>query len=158
VESNGTQAVKDASAAPSVEKIFTGDGMCFGEGFRGLSADVLRRIKCTIAPLDPEAYGAAGRAFFADYRRRFGARFPDPYAIYGYEAMSLLLDSLDRASDGGGSKVSRQAVVDALFETKDRDSVLGTYSIDANGDTSIKDYGLYALNGRQLVFDRVLRP
>jgi branched-chain amino acid transport system substrate-binding protein len=141
-----------------VEKIFTGDGMCFGGGFRGVPADVLGRIKCTIAPLDQSAYGAAGRAFFADYTRRFGSRSADPYAIYGYEAMSLLLDSLDRASDSGSSKVSRQAVVDALFKTKDRDSVLGTYSIDANGDTSIEDYGLYALDGRQIVFDHVLRP
>ena len=33
--------------------------------------------------------------------------------------------------------------IKALFAAKDRQSVLGTYSIDANGDTTLTDYGLY---------------
>jgi len=35
--------------------------------------------------------------------------------------------------------------VKELFATKNRKSVLGTYSIDANGDTSLTDYGLYVV-------------
>ena len=46
-------------------------------------------------------------------------RNPDPYAIYGYEAMSLALDAIKRAGDKGND---RKAVIDALFETKDRES------------------------------------
>jgi branched-chain amino acid transport system substrate-binding protein len=56
--------------------------------------------------------------------------------------MALALDTLKRAGDKAND---RAAVVKALFETKDRKSVLGTYSIDANGDTSLTDYGLYTI-------------
>ncbi len=31
----------------------------------------------------------------------------------------------------------------ALFATKSRNSVLGTYGFDTNGDTTLKSYGLY---------------
>ena len=37
---------------------------------------------------------------------------PDPYAIYGYEAMKLVLDSIKRAGAKGND---RQAVIDAFF-------------------------------------------
>ena len=60
-----------------------------------------------------------------------------------------------RADASGG--VSRQAVVDDLFRTRNRVSVLGNYSIDANGDTSLTDYGLYKIAGGRLTFDKVVR-
>jgi hypothetical protein len=34
-------------------------------------------------------------------------------------------------------------VLKALFAIKARHSVLGTYGFDANGDTTLKSYGLY---------------
>ncbi len=37
--------------------------------------------------------------------------------------------------------------------TKDRESVLGTYSIDENGDTTLTDYGVYTIEGGELTFD-----
>jgi branched-chain amino acid transport system substrate-binding protein len=156
-ESNGVQAVTDAGSSSTIEKIFTGDAMCFDGALRGLPAALTTRMKCTIGPLDPGAYGAPAKAFFVDYARRF-AGSPDPFAIYGYESMALLLDSIDRASHGGSSDVSRSAVVDALFATKDRQSVLGTYSIDAHGDTSLTRYGLYSARGGRLAFDHAVEP
>ena len=48
-------------------------------------------------------------------------------------------------------------MTDAVFSTKDRKSVLGTYSIDKNGDTTLTDYGLYKIVGKTLTFDRVIK-
>jgi branched-chain amino acid transport system substrate-binding protein len=46
-----------------------------------------------------------------------------------------------------GSKGSdKSAVLQALFATKNRSSVLGTYSFDKNGDTSITAYGLFKVS------------
>ena len=45
----------------------------------------------------------------------------------------MILDSIDRATD----PTDRTAVIDAFFATTDRDSVLGTYSIDEVGDTTL---------------------
>jgi branched-chain amino acid transport system substrate-binding protein len=35
--------------------------------------------------------------------------------------------------------------------------VLGTYSIDKNGDTSLTDYGLYTIKDGALTFDKVIK-
>jgi len=60
-----------------------------------------------------------------------------------------------RAFDRGAG--TRTGAVAALFATRDRDSVLGRYSIDANGDTTLPLYGGYKVTrGGSLVFDRVL--
>ena len=77
---------------------------------------------------------------------------PDPYAIYGYEAMLLALDAIERSGDG-----SKEKIKEALFATKDRSSVLGTYSIDENGDTTLTDYGAYSVKDGELTFDQTIK-
>jgi branched-chain amino acid transport system substrate-binding protein len=157
IESNGVQAVKDVAAAHPQIKLYGGDAVItkeFADPKKGLPADVGTRFKGPIATLDPKTFNAAGKKGFADYEAKYNDKNPDPYAVYGYESMSLLLDSIKRAGDKGSD---RQAVVGALLSTKDRDSVLGTYSIDANGDTTLTDYGLYKIVNGGLVFDKVIK-
>ena len=81
-----------------------------------------------------------GKKFFADYEAEYGEKNPNPYSIYGYEAMSLALDAIGRSGTG-----KSEDIVKALFATKNRESVLGTYSIDENGDTTLTDYGVYTI-------------
>ena len=45
-----------------------------------------------------------------------------PYALYGYEAMSVVLASIRAAGNNGDD---RQAVIDKFFATHERHSVLG---------------------------------
>ena len=87
------------------------------------------------------------KAVYTDYQAEYGRA--EPYAIYGYEAGKLILDVLNRAED----PTDRASVIEALFATQDRDSILGTYSIDENGDTSLTDYGVFTIDGGELVFD-----
>ncbi|HKP88811.1 MAG TPA: branched-chain amino acid ABC transporter substrate-binding protein [Thermoleophilaceae bacterium] len=158
IESNGSQVIKDVSAAKKGIKSYGADGMCLNataDPKEGLPANLAPQFRCTIATLDPKAFGPEGKKFFADYKAKYNEPSPDPYAIYGFEAMSLILDSVEKASAGGS--LTRQAVTDAVFATKDRDSVLGKYSIDQNGDTTLTDYGLYKIEGDHLGFDRVLK-
>ena len=68
--------------------------------------------------------------------------------------MSLTLDAIKRAGDNGND---RKAVVDQIFKTKGRESVLGTYDIDENGDTTLSDYGGNRIEGGKLVFDKVIK-
>jgi branched-chain amino acid transport system substrate-binding protein len=108
------------------------------------------RTFITNPTLHPFAYPQAGKDFFNRFQARFG-RGPEPYAIYGYEAMALALDALAR----GGN--TRAGAITALFATRDRASVLGTYSIDENGDTTLADYGGYRVSARGvLAFSKVL--
>lgn len=158
IESNGVQAVKDVAAANPQAKLLAGDGMCLGDTAdpkKGLPANIAARFKCTIATLDPQEFGPEGKKFFADFKTKYNEDNPDPYAIYGYEAMALMLDAVKRASEKGD--LTREAVVEELFNTKNRSSVLGQYSIDENGDTSLTDYGLYKIEAGELGFDTVLK-
>ena len=68
--------------------------------------------------------------------------------------MNLVLDAIERAGDDGND---RQAVIDSVFDTKGRESVLGTYDIDENGDTTLTDYGVYSIEGGELTFDRTIK-
>ncbi len=75
----------------------------------------------------------------------------NPYGIFGYEAMSLMLSAIDRATDHGRRPARRSAVVAAIFATRDRRSPIGTYGIDRNGDTTLDTYGAYRVVGGRLV-------
>ena len=153
---NAVQIFKDFASALPQAKLYGPDGVA-ESGFvnpkqGGIPNNVGSRVKLTVATLAPDEYPPAGKAFFADYTKTYGAKNPDPYAIYGYEAMSLALDAIKRSGDG-----SKEGVLKAIFETKDRNSVLGTYSIDKNGDTTLTDYGVYTVKGGELTFDKTIK-
>ncbi len=141
VTANGAiQIYKDVSSAIPAAKLYGPDGVC-ESGFtnpkeKGIPADVGKKFVCTVATLDLKSY-PGGQDFIKAFEAEYGDASPDPYAIYGFEAMDLVIDTIA----AGGT--DREKFLAKLFETKDRDSVLGTYSIDENGDTSLTDYGLY---------------
>src|SRR5918997_769841 len=153
---NGAQIFKDFSAAIPDAKLYGPDGVAEAaftnpeEG--GIPASVAAKTTVTVATLDPDEYPPEGQEFFKQFSEKYGDKTPDPYAIYGYEAMMLALDAIERA--GSADKAD---ILKALFETKDRQSVLGTYSIDENGDTSLTDYGVYKIKGGELEFDQTIK-
>jgi branched-chain amino acid transport system substrate-binding protein len=142
---NGVQVYKDvASAAPNA-KLYGPDGVA-EEAFTnpakgGIPANVGARTKVTVATLGVKDLPAAAPVL-EKYKAKYNTQTVDPYGIYGYETMALALDVLKRAGDQANN---RDEVLKALFATKDRQSILGSYSIDANGDTSLTDYGLYVI-------------
>ena len=66
--------------------------------------------------------------------------------------MRLALDAIERS--GTGEKAD---ILKALFDTEDRESVLGTYSIDDNGDTTLTEMSLEKVENGELVFDKVIK-
>ncbi len=155
---NAVQLFKDLAAALPQAKLFGGDGVVTGafvnpaEG--GIPTDVGNRTKLTLFALDAGHYPPAGRAFLRDYKKRYGVT-PDPLAIYGHEAMLLMLDSIKRAGPKGDQ---RKAVLEQLRLTKNRKSVIGRYGFDANGDTTLKNYGIYKIVDGEIAFDRLITP
>ena len=63
-----------------------------------------------------------------------------------------MLNAISRATDHGRTSARRSKVVAALFATRDRRSVLGTYSINHQGDTTLRRYGVYRIVDGRLVF------
>jgi branched-chain amino acid transport system substrate-binding protein len=155
---NAVQLYKDVSAAIPSAKLYGPDGVSNPEFYDpkegGVPADVASKVKITVATLSPEEYPPEGRKFFEDFKKEYGVDNPDVYSIYGYEAMSLVLDACEKL---GPDCSDREKMIEALFNTKGRKSVLGTYDIDENGDTTLTDYGVYTVKNGELVFDKTVK-
>jgi branched-chain amino acid transport system substrate-binding protein len=146
----GVAALFDAlhGAGPSL-KLFGTDALANASFAASLGGS--QAVTYLTAPtLDPSFYDDAGQAFYETYTDRFGGP-PDSTAIFGYEAMNAVLSAIDTA----GSR-NRAAIVDAFFNIDNRVSPLGTYSIDADGDTTLDRYGSYRVVDDGLQFDIVL--
>jgi branched-chain amino acid transport system substrate-binding protein len=153
LQNKGAQVFKDVHAANPNMKLFGPDGVADSAFTTKLGSDVEKMTYITNPTLDPKLYPPAAQDFFAKFKEKYG-KDPEPYAIYGYEAMKVALLAIQNAGDKGND---RQAVIDAFFKIKDRDSVLGKYSIDENGDTTLSDYGSDRVEGGKLVFDKVIK-
>jgi branched-chain amino acid transport system substrate-binding protein len=89
------------------------------------------RVIATSPGLTDAKLPQRGKRFFADYQKKF-SEAPSFYALYGYEAMSVAVRAITTAC-----KKERTAVRDAAFALKNFNGVLGTWSFDANGDTTL---------------------
>ena len=134
VTANG--AVRMFNHVSRKAKLFGSDGVAETGLTDHISASVAKRMTITVSTLSPSAY--PGGAGFAN---------ADPYKIYGYEVMKLIIDGVNTAG------ATKEALLGWLRTgVQNRASVIGTYSLDPNGDTTLRTYGLYGVKGRNLVF------
>ncbi len=154
IDNNAPQLYKDINAAMPDAKIFGPDGVATVDMTKEIPPKVQAQTYLTAPTLSPEELPEEGQKFYSDYEKEYGEPQDeiDPYAVYGYEAAAAVVDSMNRAEDCS----DRQAVIDAFMAIENRESPLGTYSIDDEGDTTLSDYGGYRAKGGKLVFDRVI--
>jgi branched-chain amino acid transport system substrate-binding protein len=76
-------------------------------------------------------------------------------ALYGYEAMEVVLDAIHRAGRSGNDRV---AVARMALVPRTRRSVLGTYTLTAGGDPSTTAFAAYSLSAAGLAFEGVRGP
>ena len=131
-QTNASQIAKDMMAGGLKAKFMVPDG-CREDAFiEAAGPGVLEgRTFVTFGGVPPEQLSGKGATFLNAYRAAFQAD-PQAYAVYGYEVGRVLLDALKRAG-----KKDRQALITAVAATKDFSGTLGTWSFDANGDTSL---------------------
>jgi branched-chain amino acid transport system substrate-binding protein len=89
----------------------------------------------------------AGQKFLTDFKTAYN-RTPAPQAIFGYAAMSAALTAI---RDAGSSANNRSDVVKGFFALRNQTSVLGSYSINANGDTSLTQFVFNRMEAGKLV-------
>lgn len=152
-QNKGVQLFKDLHAGNPDVKLFGPDGVAESPFSENLGSAVEKMVYITNPTLDMKLYPPAAQEFFKTFEEKYG-KAPEPYAIYGYEAMKVALLAIQNAGEKGND---RQAVIDAFFQIKDRDSVLGKFSIDENGDTTLSDYGSNRVENGKLVFDKVIK-
>ena len=152
VDNNGGKLIKDLrDGLGRRAAIFGGDGfnqpatIVEGAGSRA------EGVVVAIASVPNRMLPPAGRRFAAEFERRFGAR-PCCYAVHTGEAAQVLLDAI------GGSDGSRDAVLDRLFRTRVGDGLLGSFTFDRYGDTSLSTQALYRIERGKLRFVTALSP
>jgi branched-chain amino acid transport system substrate-binding protein len=94
--------------------------------------------------LPPSAYGPRARRVLKQLEKHRGAR-PRAEALYGYEAMRVVLDAVARE---GGRASDRGAVARAALEAGARRSVIGGYGVLASGEVSSARFGAYRISAR----------
>jgi branched-chain amino acid transport system substrate-binding protein len=118
------------------------------------------RVPIPVAPADVEALGPIppaselpeeGRRLLARLRETEGAAVARPEALYGYEAMRLVLDAIRMA----GADRAR-VIHEALRIRERRDSPLGPYRVRATGEVETTRFALHALRDGRFAFERML--
>jgi branched-chain amino acid transport system substrate-binding protein len=151
-QSKGGQIAKDMVAAGLQCKLMVPDA-CYEEAFieSAGAENVNDRVYVTFGGLPPEELQGSGRQFVENYRKIYG-KDPEGYAIYGYEAAKAALEAIRL----GGVK-DRDAIRRAGLSIKDFDSgALGTWSFDANGDSTLTTISGIAIRDGVFKFVKLL--
>jgi branched-chain amino acid transport system substrate-binding protein len=151
-DSNAVRLWRDLSAALPRALLIGSHNLLVPEFYRRLGSGE-RRTYITSVAQDTRQLPSRGQRFVRDYRREFGEP-PDPYAAYGHAAMTLVLDAIERAGD---QAPERKRIVEETLDTSNLDSVVGPFSIDDNGDTSLDRIAGYRVRGGRLEFAASLR-
>jgi branched-chain amino acid transport system substrate-binding protein len=128
-------ALDHAADASPAARLFAPSALYDSSFVSGLSPSAQRNLYVSSPGFTSATLTPAGKQFEASFASTFGHN-PAPEAIFGYEAMAAVLAVLKEA--GGGAK-DRATVVSDFRSIKDRQSVLGTYSI-VGGDTTIAPF------------------
>ena len=151
-EGKGTVALWRQLYRGAPNLLLLGSSSMVSESFTSQIGAAAGNTYLTTPVLASGLYPPAARGMLGDYRRAFGAE-GSPYALYGYEAMTVVLDAIRSAGARGND---RQTVIDRVFETKNRNSVIGRYSIEPDGETTLSPFGVDRVLGGRPVFYRAI--
>lgn len=88
------------------------------------------------AALSAGNYPPAGTEFFEKFNDEFYGSTPDRYAIYGYEAIGLIVDALTRL-EKAGAPVTQSSLAESALSIRDRFSPVGHYDVLPSGQTTL---------------------
>jgi branched-chain amino acid transport system substrate-binding protein len=120
-------------------KLMGPDGI-YEQAFIDDAGDASEGVYITFGGVGASKLTGKGADWYQAYKAKFGGE-PEAYASYGYESAKVALDAITRA----GTK-DREAIRAAVMSTSNFNGVLGTWSFDANGDTTLTN-----MSGRQVV-------
>jgi branched-chain amino acid transport system substrate-binding protein len=84
----------------------------------------------SVAGVGIDQYKGAAETFINGFKSQLGGKPVDPYAILGAQAAQVLLNAIAK-SDG-----SRSSVIDNVFKTHVNNGLIGSFSLNKNGDLS----------------------
>jgi branched-chain amino acid transport system substrate-binding protein len=151
---NGGKLIKDLSSV--LGKNVT---LLAPDGFTPISAVVsgagaaAEGMYGSVAGQPNEKLGPNGQKFVKDFGATQSGGNVDPYSAYAAQAADVLLTAIEN-SDGTRADVAAQ-----LLNTKVTDGILGSFTINANGDTNSNPVTIYQIkNGKQTTYKTIVPP
>jgi len=146
-DSNGPKLLQDLKAGDPKAQLQAPDGFSDpnANGAPGNGMYV------SVAGEPPKALTGVGAQFVKEFGKQVGTT-PNPYAAYGAQAMDVALEAIAK---GGGQRASTTKQVFGLTVTN---GILGTFTINSSGDTSLTPITIYKQAGKNLNPVKTLVP
>ena len=137
VDDNPAVLLKDIRAVLPTMKFMGPDGINCSEFLKQAGPAADASVYSTFGGVPPEKYTGKAADWLKAYNAKYNNNNPNPYAIYGYEAAKVVLAAIAAAGDKADD---RATVLANVMGTKNYDGVLGKWSFDANGDTTLTQF------------------
>jgi branched-chain amino acid transport system substrate-binding protein len=127
---NGVKLLKDLRAATGAGPLYAGpDGWTPYSATLG-AGSAAQGMYISYAGQPIQKLGKTGKAYLAAFRKyaKIKGQMP-PYAIYQGQSAQILLNAIAHSNG------TRVGVVKAMFKTKIKNGIMGTFHFDKNGDT-----------------------
>jgi branched-chain amino acid transport system substrate-binding protein len=144
---NGQKLMKDIKAVYPSVKLVMPDGFSDPKS-NGTIAD---GSWISVAGQPPSKLKGAGATFVKSFSKQIHA-VPNPYSAYGAQAMLVMLEAI--AKSGG----QRANVAKSLFGLKITNGILGTFTINNNGDTNLTPITIYRQGNGKLTPIKTIVP
>ena len=157
-QNNAGQLWRDLRDAMPDVMLMGPDGVAESE-FIQAAGDAAEGSFITSGAVPPDQLTGAGAEFIAKYTEAHPDAPAEVYTAYAYEAMKVVLGAIERASakNPADTLALRALVLDEVKATKDFAGVLGTWSFDANGDTSLTDMSGLIVTDGEFKFDKIIK-
>ena len=137
VDNNPAVLLKDIRAVLPNMKFMGPDGINCSEFLKQAGPSANETVYSTFGGVPPSNYTGKASEWLKAYNAKYNNNNPNPYAIYGYEAAKVVLAAINAAGDKAGD---RATVLKNVMGTSNYDGVLGKWSFDKNGDTTLTQF------------------
>ena len=157
-QNNAGQLYRDIKDAMPDVKLMGPDGIYESE-FLQAAGEAAEGSYLTFGGVPPDKLTGKGADFFKAYTAKYPDAPAEAYTAYGYEAVKVIMAAIERAAatNPADTLALRAAVLKEVFATKDYDGVLGKWSFNAEGDTSLTDMSGLTVTGGAFTFSEIIK-
>ena len=149
-QNNAGQLWKDIRSEGFKGMMMGPDGI-YEQAFLTAAGDAAEGSYFTFGGLPPEKLTGKAADWYKNYKTKYNTE-PEVYAVYGYEAANVAMAAINKVC-----AKDRAKILDAVMGTKDFQGILGTWSFDANGDTSLTGMSGAQAKGGKFEFVKELK-
>ena len=152
-QTNAGQLIKDMrNVGMTADKVkFMGPDGIFEQALIDAAGKDAEGVYATFGGVPAKELKGAGQKWYDSYKKKYNSE-PEAYAAYGYESAKVVVDAINKVC-----KNDRAAIRDAVMNTKNFNGVLGTWSFDQNGDTTLTTLSGNVVKNGKWTFVTVLK-